>query len=301
VELSPARSAVAERPSTDGRTGLPANACVGQAVPRISIVTPSLNQGAFVEQAIRSVLRQDYSNVELIVVDGGSTDGSAEIIGRYQGRLAHWIRERDSGPANALNKGFERASGDILGFLNADDFLLPGSLAVVAREFRDHPEADVISGHGLLAKASGELGAPIFSDRWNLEHFAHGACVLVQPATFFRRSAFQRIGGFNESTKTCWDMELWADLALAGARFRAVDEFLAAFRLHDRSISGSEHLRRQRRQDALAVRQKMRGHIEAAGDRLYELFHRLRKFSGHPYRTLTQRWFFRSTLHRWSL
>lgn len=300
---------IALPPAPQARTGWPwtggtrPSAAVpgGASWPRVSIVTPSLNQGAFVEEAIRSVLLQDYPHVELIVVDGGSTDGSVDVIRRYAPWLAHWMCERDSGPANALNKGFRLASGDILGFLSADDFLLPGCLARVAREFRRYPGADVVSGHGFLAKASGELGTPIFSDRWDLTRFAYGACVLVQPATFFRRSAFQRVQGFSERTRTTWDMELWADMALTGSTFHAVDEFLAAFRLHAASISGSPELRQQRLRDAQAVRQKMKGRREATADRLYSWFQRVRKFSGHPGRTLSQRLFFHSALNRWSL
>ena len=282
-------------------TPAPEAASDGRAWPRISIVTPSLNQGPYVEEAIRSVLLQEYPNVELIVADGGSTDGSVETIGRYRDQLAHWICERDAGPAHALNKGFRLASGEILGFLNADDLLLPGSLAKVVREFRAHPSGDVVSGHGYLANASGKVGAPFISDRWNLTRFAYDACVLVQAATFFRRSMFQEVKGFNERNQTAWDMELWADMALAGATFHSFDEFLAVYRVHVASITGRPQLRRQRRQDARAVRQKVKGRLETPRDRLYSMLQRIRKFSGHPLRTLHQRLFFYSTLKRWSV
>jgi len=139
------------------------------------------------------------------------------------------------------------------------------------------------------------------SDRWNLHRFAYDACVLVQAAIFFRRDLFKQTDGFNDMNRTAWDMELWADLALAGARFHRFEEFLAVSRLHQASISCRLELRRQRRQDARAVRQKVKGRIETPGDRLYAIVERLRKFSGHPLRTLNQRLFFRSTLHRWTL
>ena len=264
-------------------------------------MTPSFNQGAFVEEAIRSVLLQGYPNLEFIVVDGGSTDGSVETIRTYAAWLAHWSSQRDAGPANALNKGFGLATGEILGVLNADDFLLPGCLASVARQFSAHTGADVISGHGFLVNASSELGTPTFSDRWNLAQFTYGACVVVQPATFFRRSTFQRIGGFNETNRTCWDMELWADMALVGASFQTVDEFWAAFRLHPRSISGSPRFREERVRGVRAVLKKMNGQPESARGRLYSLLHRVRKFSRHPRRTIQQRLLINSTLDRWSL
>jgi len=291
---SPARTGW---PWTDGTR--PSLLPDGRSWPRITIVTPSFNQGAFVEESIRSVLLQAYPDLELIVVDGGSTDGSVEATRKYSPWIAHWIVEGDTGPADALNKGFRLATGEILGFLNADDFLLPACLAGVAREFTTHSGADVVSGHGFLAKPSSELGPPSFSDRWDLARFAYGACILVQPATFFRGRAFQQVRGFNGKNQTCWDMELWADMALAGAAFRSVDEFWAAFRLHADSISRSPQLRRQRLQDTRAVRQKMTGRPEAAGDRLYSLLYRVRKFSRHPGRTLKQRLMLRSTLNRW--
>src|SRR3989442_13604746 len=171
TELPPAPPAKAGWPWTDG-TQSSSEVLHGRSWPRISIVTPSLNQGAFVEEAIRSVLLQGYPNLELSVVDGRSTDGSIEAIGKYSAWLARWVCESDAGPANALNKGFRFATGEILGFLNADDFLLQESLANVARAFTMNMRADVISGHGFL-KASTNLQITRFSDRWDLRGFAY--------------------------------------------------------------------------------------------------------------------------------
>ena len=210
----------------------------GEPWPLISIVTPSFNQGRFLEQSIRSVLLQGYPRLELIVVDGCSSDDSIKTIARYDTWIKHWVSEPDRGPAEALNKGFAAASGDIFGFLNADDFYLPGCLEKVAAAFHAHPSADLVSGHGYFAKVSGELGMRTFSDRWNLILIRYGACVLVQQATFFRRTAFEKTNGFKQDTSTCWDMELWADMALAGSTFHSVDEFMAAFRLHTESYYG---------------------------------------------------------------
>ena len=193
------------------------------------------------------------------------------------------------------------AAGEIFGVLNADDFYLPGALAKVAEALGAHPAADIVSGHGYFAKASGELGLPTFSDRWNLNRFRYGACVLVQQATFFRRHAFEQVNGFQSHTRTCWDMELWADMARQGATFRSTDDFMAAFRLHLGSITGSPDMRAQRQRDALVVMEQMRGRPESRLDRLIGLYHRLRKFSSHPQRTIRQRLFFRTTLKRWSL
>jgi glycosyltransferase involved in cell wall biosynthesis len=269
--------------------------------PTISIVIPSLNQGRFIEPAIVSVLSQEYPRLELIVMDGGSGDGTASVIEKYRPRLKHWVSQRDRGPADALNQGFAHATGDVMGVLNADDFFLPGCFAKMARAFAADPRADVVSGHGYFANASGELALPTFSDRWDLQHFRYGACVLVQPATFFRRSAFERVGGFRESGSLCWDMELWADMAKAGARFSRVDAFLAAFRLHPDSITARPEMRSRRRQHALAVLEKVRGRPASFSDRVLTTLHRFRKFSQHPARTLKQRMYFHTTLDRWSL
>ncbi|MEO8677475.1 MAG: glycosyltransferase family 2 protein [Vicinamibacterales bacterium] len=269
--------------------------------PRISIVTPSFNQGPFLEQAIQSVLTQAYPDIELIVMDGGSTDGSVEILTKYGPRLKHWVSAADQGPAGALNRGFQFATGEILGVINADDFYLPNAFTRVAQEFAAHPSADVISGHAYFARPSGELGQPTFSDRWNLRHFQYGACVLVQQSTFFRRAAFERAGGFRETGSLCWDMELWADLARRGAAFHTLDAFLAAFRLHPGSISGNVDFRTRRRDHARVVMAEMRGRPESQIDRILHVFHRFLKFSRHPRRTLQQRSYFRSVLRRWRL
>ena len=247
------------------------------------------------------MLQQAYPAIELIIVDGGSTDGSVETIRRYAPRLAYWVCEEDEGPADALNKGFARATGDILGFLNADDFLLPGCLEIVADAFLARPDIEVVSGHGFMAKPSSELGTRIFSDRWDVTRFIYGACILIQPATFFRRGAFERVGSFDARNRTAWDAQLWVEMSRAGATFHTIDASLAVHRIHPSSISGNARLRTQRSRDMSAIQRTIRGRCEVPRDRLYSMLYRMRKFSGHPGRTLRQRWFFYSTLGRWSL
>lgn len=269
--------------------------------PRVSVVIPSFNQASYLEAALRSIAGQRYPDLEVILVDGGSTDGSLDIIAKYRDLLSHWESAADAGPADALNRGFRRATGSIHGFLNADDFYLPGCLQTVARAFAERPDADVVSGHGFFALPSGELGVPAFSDHWNPRRFAYGACVLVQPATFFTRAAWLRAGGFRNTGRVCWDMELWADLARTGARFATIDAFLAGFRLHGGSITGSPQWQRRRRADARAVMAEFRGRPETAADRVTEIAYRLGKFSRHPRRTARQRAFFLTVLQRWRL
>lgn len=268
--------------------------------PLISVVIPSLNQGAFLEQAIESVLTQAYRPLEVIVMDGGSTDGSHAVLERYSPHLAYWRSAPDEGPAAALNDGFGRARGAIFGWLNADDFLLPGAIATLARAFADST-ADVVSGHGVFVTESGAFGAPVYSDRWSRLRFAYGGCVLVQPATFFRRAAFERAGGFRRTGRICWDMELWAAMALHGARFDRVNACLAAFRLHAASITGRRDLQEMRKRHAREVMEEVRGRPEMTSDRVLHLVFRTMKFATHPLRTIRQRTFIRQVLKRWAV
>ena len=282
-------------------TGGPPAPAAEIAWPLISIVIPSLNQAAYLEPALRSVLQQGYPRLELIVMDGGSSDGSIDVLSRYAPWLAHWRSQPDDGPADALNQGFALAHGDILGVLNADDFHLPRALEQVAREFALHPDADVVSGHGYFATPEGELGVAAFSDRWHATRFRHGACILFQPATFFRRAAFERAGRFGTLRTLCWDSELWARLAHAGAVFHDSDAFLAAFRLHAGSITGRADLAARRRREARAVFERLNGHPDTLADRLRHYLHRASKLARHPGRMLRQRLFVHAILKRWSL
>lgn len=270
-------------------------------LPRISIVMPSLSQGAFIESALRSVLEQHYPNLEMFVVDGGSRDGTLDVLKRFDRQLTQWISEPDDGPASALNRGFKMTTGEVLGVLNADDLLLPGSLAAIGAAFAARPGVDVLSGHGYYAAQDGSLAIPAYSDPWNARRFRFGACVLLQPATFFRRTAFERAGGFRQTGRVCWDMELWADMSRAGAAFGTVDAHLAAFRLHSDSITARPDQRNRRQADARAVAAELNGGRETSLDIAQHYWHRAMKFARHPMRALRQRWYFRSTLQRWSL
>ena len=266
----------------------------GRPWPRISIVTLSYNQGEFIEEAIRSVLLQRYPNLEYIVIDGGSTDGSVEIIKRYEHELAYWSSKPDGSPAAGLNKGFQHATGEILGFLNSDDFYLPGSLHKVGVFFRTHSAVDVLYGDGYMTEESGRMREPIFSDIWNLWRMAYGTSVIVQPATFFRRKAFQKTNGLSEELSSCWDAGLWADLALSGATFDYANDFLGVFRLHSESITGSGRLGHHSSRDENAIFNKIMGRRKRPSDHVLGFLLRLLKFMGHPHRTLIYRLFLHS-------
>lgn len=206
---------------------------------RISLITLSFNQARFLEQAITSVVNQPYDDIEYIVVDPGSTDGSRRLIERYRDRISHIVYEPDQGPADGLNHGFAHATGDIYGFLNADDWLEPHALDAVAKRFQQSPDIDVMAAHGWLTDEQGQRIRRKYSQSFTPWLYLHQGAYLLQQSTFFRASAFKKVGGFNPKNLSCWDGELWLDLALAGCRFQIVDEFWSSFRVYNSSITGS--------------------------------------------------------------
>lgn len=200
-------------------------------MPTISLVTPSFNQGRFLEEAIRSVLLQGYPKLEYILMDGGSTDESVSIMEHYAPFLAHWQTGRDGGQAEAIARGFERASGDIFGWINSDDFLLPRSLERVGRYFARNPQVTVLIGGGLAVDEGGGLIRKIYSLPQGYPSLLFGGEFFLQMATFWRRDAYERVGGLDTSLRFCFDYDLFLRLV----RERppgGIDAMLAAFRLH---------------------------------------------------------------------
>jgi glycosyltransferase involved in cell wall biosynthesis len=235
--------------------------------PRISIVTLSFNQGRFLGDAIESILGQNYPNLDYIVVDPGSTDESRDIIARYAGRLTALL-DPDTGPADGLNHGFAAATGDIFGYINADDLLLSGALETVGRHFSARPDIDAILGNGILINADGKLRRRVKTSPFNLKTFALSAMTFCQQGHFFRRSAFVASGGFNVENRTCWDVELLADMALAGARMVNVPEQLGAFRLYGETITGSGRLAAATAVDDARIKTKALGRSLTPFDRI---------------------------------
>jgi glycosyltransferase involved in cell wall biosynthesis len=208
---------------------------------RISIVTISFNQAEFLRLAIDSIVRQGYPSLEYIVVDPGSSDGSRDVICEYGKYIRKSILEPDSGPADGLNRGFALSSGDILGFVNADDLLLPGSLQFVSDYFQKNPEVDVLLGCGQLVDEVGSVLRHIVPSRFSLRHLAFGRFEFIQQAVFFRRSIYELTGGFNPENRISWDGELLLDMAICGARFGRTGKELGAFRLYPSTISSSKN------------------------------------------------------------
>ncbi|MCX7609666.1 MAG: glycosyltransferase [Anaerolineales bacterium] len=199
--------------------------------PLVTIVTPSYNQGRFLEATIRSVLEQDYPHIEYLVVDGASTDNSVEIIRRYADRLAWWVSEKDSGQAEAINKGLRRARGEIVAWLNSDDVYLPGAVSSAVAAFRTHPKAGVIYGDALSIDADGTPFNLMRARQYSLADLLSFE-IICQPAAFMRRSVLEQAGYLDQSYHLLLDHLLWIHMARL-APLVYVPQTWAAARYHE--------------------------------------------------------------------
>jgi glycosyltransferase involved in cell wall biosynthesis len=249
-------------------------------VQKVSIVTISFNQAEYLEEAIRSVLSQDYSAIEYIVVDPGSTDGSRDIIERYRDRIAKVIYYPDKGPADGLNRGFSFATGTIFAYLNADDVLLPGTVSKAVHALERTGSA-VVFGDGYFTDGESKVIRRCFSSNFSARSYVIGSAVIMQQSSFWRSEWHHKIGGFNLENRTCWDGEFFFKVALAGGKLRHIREYWSCFRIHDKSITGTNRVR----DEYLAWQQQMLGpHVQRYG-RLLPLLRaasRLAKFITDP-------------------
>ena len=213
--------------------------------PRVSIITPSFNQAGYLENTLRSVLLQGYPNLEYIIIDGGSTDGSVDIDRRYEPWLAYWVSEPDRGQAHGINKGFRRASGEIITWLNSDDSYLPGSITQAARALQQH--ADIVYGKCRLVTPLGDVLATMDSPgpvtlRRLVMFWEHHWPFPPQPAVFFCRRVLDCVGLLDETLHYVMDPELWLRALDYGFEFRFVDEIWAEYTIHPQSKTGGGHL-----------------------------------------------------------
>ncbi len=215
---------------------------------KISVVTISFNQAKFLRQCMDSVISQSYRNIEYIIVDPGSTDSSREIIESYGERVIK-IFEKDKGPADGLNAGFSRATGDIFYFINSDDYVLPGAFSSAISQFAANPDLDVLLGAGIEVDAKGARVKSYYPSNVSPEAYVNGAVTLFQQGMFFRSSAFKKVEGFNLLNKTCWDGELLLAFMLQKLNFKRVMSHYAAFRIYPESITGSQRFSDQFRMD----------------------------------------------------
>lgn len=225
-----------------------------RADPLVTIVTPSYNQAPFLEETIQSVLSQDYTKIEYIILDGGSTDGSADIIRRYGSRLKYWVSEPDAGQADAINRGFARATGDILAWLNSDDTYEPGAVRAVVDTFHANPEARIVYGEGWYIDSLGNRIRPCSFVRASFRHaYILNRDPILQQAAFWTRNLWNEVGALDVTLNWVFDWD-WFIRAYQKTRFYYLPRFLANYRVHPGAKTRSTDIRRRREQATITRR-----------------------------------------------
>lgn len=199
--------------------------------PLVSIVTPSFNQREFLEETILSVLNQDYPAIEYFVIDGGSTDGSVEIIEKYQDRLSGWISEPDQGQTDAINKGFERSQGEIMAWLNSDDLYHPGAVQGAVNFFRNNPDIGLVYGDTDLIDSDGRKIGKFNAQQTSYQRLMRGGVYIPQPAAFWKRDLWEKSGPLDPGFFFAMDYDLWVRFAkLAPIQYNP--QLWSSFRIH---------------------------------------------------------------------
>ncbi|MBE0427874.1 MAG: glycosyltransferase [Nitrospirae bacterium] len=204
--------------------------------PNITIVTPSYNQGQFIEETILSVKNQEYPYIEHIIIDGGSIDETLDVLKKYEQLI--WVSEPDKGQSDAINKGFQKAKGDWLCWVNSDDLLLPGALEKVAKVFNKNPDVDIITGNVIYINENDFIVrcVRVPSMRWFFYRRSVG--YFTAPAVFFKKELYEKVGGLDINLHYSMDIDLWHKFRLAVAKIYHIKEYLGAFRVHSSSKTG---------------------------------------------------------------
>jgi hypothetical protein len=210
-------------------------------LPLVTIVTPCLNQALFLGQTIQSVAGQDYPHIEYLVFDGGSKDGSVEIIQGWAHAIDFWISRSDAGQADAINRGWQRSHGEILAWLNSDDTYQPGAVSAVVETFHRYPRADVVTGDCQVIDGESAFVKNLPSGDFDMDAILSGNS-LPQPGVFCRRSAVERVGWLDTGLRNVFDWALWLRLGLYGAKFAHLPKVIASFRIWGQSKTGSAAL-----------------------------------------------------------
>jgi glycosyltransferase involved in cell wall biosynthesis len=200
-------------------------------LPTVTVVTPAYNQADFLRDTIESVLSQDYPNIEYMIVDGGSQDGTMEIIKKFEDKLAGWVSEKDKGQTDAINKGFARAQGHILAWLNSDDTYEPGAVAAAVKYLQEHPKVGLVYGDCNFINEAGRVIGKFGSAQTNQQLLRQGYVHIPQQTMFFRADLWRQVGPLDPSFYFAMDYDLWTRIA-ARAELKYVPQMWANFRLH---------------------------------------------------------------------
>lgn len=236
------------------------------SLPKITVVTPSYNQGRFLEQTINSVLSQNYPNLEYIVMDGGSTDESVDIIRKYESSLKYWQSRKDKGQSDAINQGFTHASGDILCWLNSDDYFMPGTLHRVASLIKTGVP-HIVSGETIYLMEAD--GTKINSNAvYKSKNYALGVyCYIIQPSTFWTKETWQKMGPLSAELHFGFDWEWFLKAQKAGIEFDFFSETFSVYRIHDSHKTGSGGEKRE--QELIKIMEQYAGKREAEAFRFF--------------------------------
>ena len=199
--------------------------------PLVTIITPSFNQARYLEATIQSVLSQDYPRIEYMIVDGGSTDGSVDVIKKYESKLAWWVSEKDKGQTDAINKGFAPAKGDILAWINSDDTYEPGAVNAAVKYLQEHPEVGMVYGDCNFINESGRIIGKFGSAQTNYRLLRQGYAHIPQQTMFLRADLWKKVGPLDPSFYFAMDYDLWTRIA-SRSEIKYVPQTWANFRLH---------------------------------------------------------------------
>jgi glycosyltransferase involved in cell wall biosynthesis len=226
-----------------------------QFLPRVSIITPSLNQAQYLEQCILSVLEQDYPNIEYIIMDGGSTDGSVDIIRKYSDRLAYWVSQPDNGQSAAINTGLCHSTGEIWGWMNADDAYMPDAIGKIVNWLQTHPKTDIVYGDCVWVDEHGDKKDYFHSGDSQLETSLLNGFNIPSGSTFLRRSVYENLGGLDENLHNALDTEYWMRATL-NFQFEYIPVALSLYRVYPLAKTWNTEQSERRAREAITITER---------------------------------------------